>query len=322
MSRKSKLYREYDEEGQLIKLECSNCGEIKTVDNFYKRNSNKSKDGVNPKCKKCICEKQRKYQSEHKEERAEYNRKYYKDNIEILHEYCRQYRENNKEKLRENNKKYYEENKEEIMKQHTEYRYRNSDKVKKWHKNYREKYKDELLEKGRLYQNNNREKVRESNRKYYHENLEKECERKHKSYEKISKQEMERIYDNFTKNNYPNNDIQYGIIYGVHCKGSDRWYIGQTIRSFNLRYNGNFFKNKFCCLSDENKKGQLLHDDIEKYGQENFEIFEVLDVAFSEKELDEKEAYYIDYYKAYDEGYNSNRGNIFKHNKSKRKEVI
>ena len=48
----------------------------------------------------------------------------------------------------------------------------------------------------------------------------------------------------------------------------------------------------------------------------------MLDVAFSEKELDEKEAYYIDLYKAYDEGYNSNRGNIFKHNKSKRKEVI
>ena len=54
--------------------------------------------------------------------------------------------------------------------------------------------------------------------------------------------------------------------------------------------------------------------------QESFEIFEVIDVAFSEKELDEKEAYYIDQYKAYDEGYNSNRGNIFKHNKLKRKE--
>ena len=71
-------------------------------------------------------------------------------------------------------------------------------------------------------------------------------------------------------------------------------------------------------LSEDSSKGQLLADDIEKYGQENFEIIEVIDVAFSERELDEKEAYYIDLYKAYDEGYNSNRGNIFKHGKEKR----
>ena len=35
----------------------------------------------------------------------------------------------------------------------------------------------------------------------------------------------------------------------------------------------------------------------------------------------EKEAYYIDLYKAYDEGYNSTRGNIFKHGKEKRSEA-
>ena len=57
---------------------------------------------------------------------------------------------------------------------------------------------------------------------------------------------------------------------------------------------------------------------MERDGQESVEIFEVLDVAFSEKELDEKEAYYIDLYKAYDEGYNTQRGNIFKHGKAKR----
>ena len=108
----------------------------------------------------------------------------------------------------------------------------------------------------------------------------------------------------------------------MHCKVTDRWYIGQTTTSFNIRYNTDFFSYKTIELSKDSIKGKLLQDDIEKYSEENFEIFEVLDVAFSEKELDEKEVYYIDYYKAYDEGYNSNRGNIFKHNKSKRKEVI
>ena len=108
----------------------------------------------------------------------------------------------------------------------------------------------------------------------------------------------------------------------MHCLHSDRWYIGQPIIGFNNRYKGDFFNTKTNELHDDNTKAQLLKDDIEKYGQESFEIFEVLDVAFSERELDEKEAYYIDYYNAYDKGYNSNRGNIFKHNKSKRKEVV
>ena len=127
MSRKSKLYREYDEEGQLIKLECSNCHVIKTVDNFYKRKN--IKDGVVTKCKKCTCERQKQYQLEHKEEIAEYSRKYYEDNKEKLKEYNQQYRENNKEKISENYKQYYQENKQSIMTQHTEYR-KNKNRLK------------------------------------------------------------------------------------------------------------------------------------------------------------------------------------------------
>lgn len=364
---KKLLYREYDENGTLIKLECSKCGEIKSVDNFYKRNTNKCKDGVNPRCKKCVCERQRKYQLEHKEERKVYDKKYRENNKEKLREYGHEYRENNKEKLRENNKKYYEENKEKIIKQNTEYKHKNIDKSRLWNANYRERHREEILEKSRLYQNNNREKVRESNRKYYNANKEKESERKRKyregnidvirekerkyrennidvirernrqwyknhideeserkkiSYTMKVQNEINKIYENVTKNLYPNNGIQYGIIYGVHCKVTDRWYIGQTTSTFNIRYNKDFFKYKSYELLGDSEKAHLLQDDIEKYGQENFEIFEVIDVAFSEKELDEKEVYYIDYYKAYDEGYNSNRGNIFKHEKSKRKEVI
>ena len=363
---KSIGYREYNENGNLIKLECNVCHEIKTVDEFYKT-KNRCKDGIVPRCKKCICKKQQKYQSEHKEERKEYNKKYQQNNKEKLKEYGQQYRENNKEKLREINKNYYEENKEEIIKHNTEYKRKNRDKSRLWNANYREKHREDILEKTRLYQQNNREKVRESNRKYYNANKEKESERKRKyrennmdiirererkyrennidvirersrqwyknhieeeserkkiSYTMKVQNEIIKIYENVTKQLYPHKGIQYGNIYGVHCIPTDRWYIGQTITSFKIRSHGDFFNYKTNELSNDSIKGKLLHDDIEKYGQENFEIFEVLDVAFSEKELDEKESYYIDYYKAYDEGYNSNRGNIFKHNKSKRKEVI
>lgn len=331
------LYREYDKDGNLIKLECTHCHEIKSVDNFYKRKTNKSKDGVNPKCKKCICEKQREYQSQHKEERKAYNKKYQKDNKEKLRQYRHDYRKNNIEKLIKNNKIYYENNKETIMKQHTEYRHRNKDKIKLMRDKYTENNKDKITQWRRLYQENNRKKVRETNRKYYYKNKEKESERKHLFYENNKdkvlercanyrndnvNKELQRIYENVTKQLYPYSGIQYGIIYGVYCKATDRWYIGQTTKTFKLRYLGNFFRYKFNDLSEDSEKGQLLKYDIEKYGQESFEIFEVLDVAFSEKELDEKEAYYIDYYNAYEEGYNTNRGYIFKHDKSKRKEVI
>ena len=235
------LYREYDEEDNLIKLECCKCHEIKTVDYFFKNRS--KKDGVGIECKQCYIERDRRY------------------------------RENNKEKISEKNRLYYKDNKKEIKERHRQYRENNKDKIK---------------------------------------------EHQHQSYEDKVYQEIRRIYRNVTKQRYPHNGIQYGVIYGVVCDNTNRWYIGQTTTSFNTRYQGDFFKYKFNELSEDNNKGQLLADDIEKYGQENFEIIEVLDVAFSEKELDEKEVYYIDLYKAYDEGYNSRRGNIFKHGKAKR----
>lgn len=184
-------------------------------------------------------------------------------------------------------------------------RYKNNkDKINEKQCQYYENNKDKICEKQRQYNKNNKDKINEKQRQWYENKIQ---------------QEMMEIYENVTKHKYPNNGIQYGVVYGAYCKASKKWYIGQTTNSFNVRYEGNFFKYKCNELYEDNTKRQLLAEDIEKYGQENFEIFEVIDVAFSEKELDEKEAYYIDYYKAYYEGYNSNRGNIFKHGKEKKK---
>ena len=216
-----------------------------------------------------------------------------KDGIQSQCKQCcseieRQYRENNKEKISKKRHQYYENNKEKI-----------NERQRQWNENNKEKRYDYI----RQWYQNNKEKISEINHQY-HEN-------------KVQ-QEIIKIHENVTKQRYPNKGIQYGVIYGVVCNNTNRWYIGQTTTSFNTRYHGDFFKNKLDNLLEDNIKGKLLADDIEKYGQENFEIIEVLDVAFSEKELDEKEVYYIDLYKAYDEGYNSRRGNIFKHGKAKR----
>lgn len=280
MSRISKLYREYDKEtGRLIKLECGKCREIKTVDNFYMDND--KKDGVGTTCKSCRTNYHKNYHKNNKEKSKERYRKYVENNKDKLKEYY----ENNKDKIREYQSKYYENNKDKLNEYRNQYNKDNKDKVNEYQSKYYENNKDKLLEYSTNYRNN-----------------------------KINEQ-MEIIYENITKKLYPNKGIQYGIIYGVHCKVNDRWYIGQTTSTFNIRYAGNFFKNKSSELSEDNTKRQLLTEDIEKYGEESFEIFEVIDVAFSEKELDEKEVYYIDIHKAYEEGYNSYRGNIFKHYK-------
>ena len=269
------LYREYDENGTLIKKECNKCHEIKNVDDFHKNKS--SKDGHNAKCKGC----------------------------------CSIYRKNhylkNKNKTLIQSHEYYINNKEKVNERQHQYNIKNKQKILDYHHQHYENNKDNIIEKRRQHYENNKDNILEYRKVFYNDKI---------------NQAMIEIYENFTKNNYPNNGIQYGVIYGVHCKVSGSWYIGQTTNSFDIRYHGDFFNRKTIELSNDSIKGKLLQDDIEKYGKESFEIFEVIDVAFSEKELDEKEIYYIDYYKAYDEGYNSNRGNIFKYNKSKRKDVI
>ena len=315
-----RLYREYDEKGELIKLECGSCREIKTVNKFYK--SKNGKDGYTNKCKLCIKEHCHQRYKENKEKILEHHKQYHEENKEKLNKHSRQYYQENKEKILKHHKQYKENNKEKIHERNCQYYQENKEKISKYHKQYSENNKEKIFERHRQYYENNKEKIIEYNRQYRENNKEIVSKSYQKWHENKIAEEIKRIYENVTKNLYPNNGIQYGIIYGVHCKVSDRWYIGQTIRSFNIRYEGNFFKYKKYELYDNNTKAQFLQDDIEKYGQENFELNEVIDVAFSEKELDEKECYYIDLYKAYDEGYNSNRGNIFKHNKSKRKDVI
>ena len=231
--------------------------------------SKRSKDGLQSCCREC----QKKSQSKWRENNPSYNS---------------EHRQNNKDKFKE----YYENsknNKGEIKQKE----YRDEDRI---HKEYMEYYES------------NRDKINKKNREYYKNNKE-ELDRKHREYYKQkTKKDIVKIYDDYISNNYPSGNVQYGVIYGVYNKVTDRWYIGQTTSSFKIRYNNNFFNRKPKEMCET--KSTLFLDDLNKYGEKSFEIYEVLDVAFSPKELDEKEVYYIDYYKAYDEGYNSNRGFI------------
>ncbi len=203
-------------------------------------------------------------------------------------EYMKEYYENNKDKKKDYQKERYENNKEAVLNKQKEYREANKDKRKEYNKEQYESNKE-------YYKNKNKERY-ESNKEYWKER-----------YESKAQQEIDRIKHNYTNLLYPHCGTQYGIIYKVQNVKNGKTYIGQTTKSFDLRYDGDFFTNKFKEIKNEELKADF-YQDLEMFGVGAFMVQEVLDVAFSPMELDEKEVYWIDYYKAYEEGYNSNRG--------------
>jgi len=98
----------------------------------------------------------------------------------------------------------------------------------------------------------------------------------------------------------------YGVVYIMRNLIDTKVYIGQTV---NLERRKNEHKNR---KSSSSKRYNFhITKVIEEYGYENFE-FKVLDEAFSKKDLDDKEKYFISLFKSNDPkyGYNSRGGNL------------
>lgn len=98
------------------------------------------------------------------------------------------------------------------------------------------------------------------------------------------------------------------IIYAITNKLNNKKYIGQTI-NFNSRMQQH--KKAYCTKYKDKTYVQLVDEDIIKYGEENF-IFEIIDTAKNQDELNEKEKYYISKYKTHIShgGYNVKWGGI------------
>ena len=108
----------------------------------------------------------------------------------------------------------------------------------------------------------------------------------------------------------------YGIIYKIENLITHEIYIGQTSNSkgFDGRYSfsGKDIERVYAYLKgnkDRNERhNQHLRRSIEKYGFDAFEVDKVLDVAFSQEELNEKEMYYIERFDSFKHGYNQTYG--------------
>lgn len=96
---------------------------------------------------------------------------------------------------------------------------------------------------------------------------------------------------------------RYGIIYKITNIINGKSYIGQTKNTFNERYknNGEWW----------NYTTNLhLWNSANKYGKDNFFVIKEMDIAFSKRELDLKERFYISALECNNpkKGYNKNGG--------------
>ena len=184
----------------------------------------------------------------------------------------------------------------ECMKEYgTEYYKQNADKKKEYYKQNADKIKE--------YHKQNADKIKEYDVEYYKQNIDKFAE----YYNSKIKQALAEIKAYVEKEpqrfNYNHSEEIYGVIYLVYNTCSQRYYVGQTTIGFNNRYKNGWL--------NEHSYKDTVKEDLEKYGEDSFEYTKIFKVAHNQEELDKLEAYYIEYFNSYENGYNETRGNIF-----------
>ena len=223
-----------------------------------------------------------------------------KDGTQKYQSYCKEcnkeYREANKEKISERKKEYHETNKEKISERKKEYYKANKERINKREKEYRKVNKEKMIEYWKEYREVNKERISECRKERY----------------KISTQKsLDHTKKICSQNGLINDKLKdkglYGIIYLFQNKINKRCYVGQTTIGLENRYSKDIIEGWV-----KNRKifeSVLLEEDIEKYGTEVFTC-DIIDIGYCRFHLDKLEAYYIDKYKAFEEGYNNNRGNL------------
>ena len=289
MGRK-RLLRNYDSKGNLISMECGKCHEIKEVSEFPKNKG--KKDGVETTCNKC-----------RKKQKVEY----YKQNADKKREYQTEYRKQNIDKIKEYQAEYYKQNTNKIKEQKVEYRKQNADKIKEYQAEYYKQNVDKMKKQNAEYYKQNVDKMKKQNAEYYKQNIDKMKEQRIEYYNSKVEQALKKIKAYVEKDperfNYNQDKEIYGIIYLVYNNKSQRYYVGQTTVGFDNRYQGGWIYT--------HGYKDIVKEDLEKYGKDSFEYTKIFKVAHNQEELDKLEAYYIEYFDSYENGYNETRGNIF-----------
>lgn len=138
---------------------CNKCGEIKELDDFYKRK--KGKDGFLSQCRECVKEKVNKYRIA---------------NLDKIKDRKRVYRETYPEKIKESRKKHYEANSERINKANKKWKEAHPEKAREAVRNWKKNNPEKKAELNKKWAEANPEKRRESKEKWVKNNPEKRKE--------------------------------------------------------------------------------------------------------------------------------------------------
>ena len=247
---------------------------------------------VGKRCTKCgedkeICEfgysdkKKGYYRAECKKCYSQHHTQWYEANKEHMKEYGKQYRETNKEHIKEKHKQWYENN-PEYSKQ-----YYQSNKER--YKEYCQNNKEYIKEREKQYRENNKEYIKERSKQYYQNN---------------KQSNLQYISSLLDKINPILKDLPtYGYVYMFENVKTGHKYVGQSTQPIAKRYRGivQGWIEERSKYDNQKFKEELIEEDIV--------VTEVLDVAFCQYHLDKLEAYYIDKYDSYNNGYNNQAGN-------------
>ena len=203
-----------------------------------------------------------------------------------------EYYKQNTDKIKKQQAEYYKQNANKRKEYQIEYQKKNYNKIKEYQIEYRKQNADKSKRYGKEYRKQNSYKLKEHDKERYNSKVE-QALKKIKAY-------VEKDPERF---NYNHDKEIYGIIYLVYNNKSQRYYVGQTTIGFDNRY-----KNGW--IYGHNHK-DIVKEDLEKYGEDSFEYKKIFKVAHNQEELDKLEAYYIEYFDSYENGYNETRGNIF-----------
>lgn len=111
--------------------------------------------------------------------------------------------------------------------------------------------------------------------------------------------------------------VHFGLIYGAYCIISKKWYVGQTIRDFDIRKDEHIRKSY---NEKDDAYYHKFHCAIRKYGIENFiwyiiednilvpYYYENCEEIQDRSLLNEREIYWVDYYNSFKYGYNMTPG--------------
>ena len=283
---------------------CSNCKECRKR---YRENNKEKISEYHKEYKKKNKEKIKEYNEKNKEHQKQYRREYYLENKEKAIAKAKEYYEENKEKILDDKKKYREENKKKISEWQKEYQKNNGEKLKEYRMKYYKENREKFLEERRKYVKKNNEIIVIKRKAWNQANKEKIAIRDKKYRERIRKENIQKITKMlemikpiFAELNLP----VYGTIYKITNIKTNRSYIGQTTSSLNQRYSGDVIKT---WLNERNgKPTQKFKDELTN--KEDFVYEEMLNVGCCKYHLNQLEAYYIDYYNSYEDGYNNNGG--------------